>query len=745
MRRLSLLVLFTALASIAFAGACGDDDEPTSTTSTTAAPEATTTEPEPPSGREVVRFDLARHAARGDLHHRDALLIDFGEPGAAKYTLGGWRTRTGDDRRFGDVTTTLIPGVIGELIVPARSTGAHELVLRARAFGDGRVTLYVGEAAVAYPRLPPDGSFATVRVTIPEGKLVVGENVVQLRVATRGRADGVEAGLALDWLRLSPATSETQPDAAPPRVHVGDALVLSAAHTIGFPFEVPEGAFLLGEANAPITVRAIEEGGAVTELANADSGRHEGALRIDLARVAGKLVRLELEASADVRITRPRVVTFEAAFVERELRRAKNVLVYLVDTVRADKLSPWNPQTRVQTPGLDRWVRNAAVFERGYTQENWTKPSVATLLSGLLPWQHTATSGEAVLPRSVEMLSENLKDAGFHTGAFVCNGYVSDKFGFQQGWSTWRNYIREGRRTAAAFVAADVLEWLDGRPNDKPFFLYVHTIDPHVPYIPPEEVLALYDSEPYHGPVDFTRDRELLEKIKIGRIRLQDRDKQRLEALYDGEITYHDTHFASMLDGLERRGLADDTVVAFVADHGEEFFDHDSVGHGHSLFEELLHVPFVMRVPGIDEPVRITEPAGLVDVMPTVLDALGREIPDGLAGRSLLPLLRGVPSDAPRPNVAGFMEGWRAITVGRYKLIQRTHRRWMLYDLVADPHEHHDLAADRPIAVRYLRGLLGLALRGATTGRHRGETTEIDPETDAQLRALGYVGTQRPE
>jgi arylsulfatase A-like enzyme len=785
MRRLSSLVLFTALGSFTIAGACGDDDASTGATHEHGEPGTATDESNPPtttptpSGREVVRFDLARHAARGELHHGDALLIDFGEPGAAKYTLGGWRTRTGDDRRFGDVTTTLIPGVIGELIVPARSTGAHELVLRARAFGDGRVTLYVGEDAVAYPQLPRDGSFATVRATIPAGKLVVGENVVQLRVATRGRADGVEAGLALDWMRLTPvgdvapseaASAQNAPsaqneaqnapsaqneaqneasaaqnepsaptEAAPPRVHVGDALVLPAGHSLGFPFEVPEGAFLVGEADAAIEVRAIDEDGTTTNL-----GRHDGALRIDLSRVAGKLVRLELHAPGNVRLTRPRVVTFEPERAERELRRAKNVLVYLVDTVRADKLRPWNPQTRVQTPGLDRWTRSAAVFERGYTQENWTKPSVATLLSGLLPWQHTATSGEAVLPRSVEMLSENLKDAGFHTGAFVCNGYVSDKFGFQQGWSTWRNYIREGRRTAASFVAADVLEWLDGRPTDKPFFLYVHTIDPHVPYIPPEEVLALYDSEPYHGPVDFTQDRELLEKIKIGRIRLDERDKRRLEALYDGEITYHDTHFAAMLDGLERRGLADDTVVAFVADHGEEFFDHDSVGHGHSLFEELLHVPFVMRVPGIDEPVRVTEPAGLVDVMPTVLDALGREIPEGLAGRSLLPLLRGIPSDAPRPNVAGFMEGWRAITVGRYKLIQRTHRRWMLYDLVADPHEHHDLAAERPLAVRYLRGLLGLALRGATAGRHRGETTEIDPETDAQLRALGYVGTQRP-
>ncbi len=726
MRRLSWLVLFTALGSFALAGACGDDDVPTSANAEERADEGenapSTAASEAPSeprhaGHEIVRFDLTKHLARAELRRGEALLIDFGEPGSAKYTLGGWRTRTGDDRRFGDTTTTLIPGVIGELVVPAQSTGAHELVLRARAFGDGRVTLYVGEDAVAYPQLPRDGSFATVRATIPEGKLVAGENVVQLRVSSRGRSDGVEAGLALDWLRLAP-TGEPQPDEAPPRPHAGETLTLPSGHALGYTFEVFEGAFLLGEASGPVSVRAIEEGGAMTEL-----GRHEGALDVDLGDLANKLVRLEVHAEADVRITRPRVVTFEPERAARPLRRAKNVLVYLVDTVRADKLRPWNPQTRVQTPGLDRWTRSAAVFERGYTQENWTKPSVATLLSGLLPWQHTATSGEAVLPRSVEMLSENLKDAGFHTGAFVCNGYVSDKFGFQQGWSTWRNYIREGRRTAASFVAADVLEWLDGRPTDQPFFLYVHTIDPHVPYIPPEEVLAMYDAEPYHGPVDFTRDRELLEKIKIGRIRLQDRDKLRLEALYDGEITYHDTHFAAMLDGLERRGLADETVVAFVADHGEEFFDHDSVGHGHSLFEELLHVPFVMRVPGIDEPVRVTEPAGLVDVMPTVLDALGREIPESLAGRSLLPLLRGIPSDAPRPNVAGFMEGWRAVTVGRYKLIQRTHRRWMLFDLVSDPEEHQDLAAERPLTVRYLRGLLGLALRGGTAGRHQRETT----------------------
>ena len=355
-----------------------------------------------------------------------------------------------------------------------------------------------------------------------------------------------------------------------------------------------------------------------------------------------------------------------------------------MDTVRADKLRPFNPETRVRTPGLDAWAARAAVFTQARTQENWTKPSVATLLTGLYPWQHTATSDAAVLPESAQMLSERLGAEGFHTAAFICNGYVSDAFGFRQGWRSWRNYIREGRRTQARFVAADVLEWLDARDTEAPFFLYVHTIDPHVPYIPPPELLAEYDPEPYEGPIDFTRDRGLLEKIKSNRLHPNARDRAHLEALYDGEITYHDTHFASILQGLERRGLMDDTLIAFTADHGEEFFDHASVGHGHSLYEELLHVPLVLYVPGV-APVRVDEPAALADLVPTVLDAL-RLPPDAeLPGRSLLSPMRGQHVQAPVASVAGFMEGWRALAVGRYKLIQRTHRTAMVFDLEADP------------------------------------------------------------
>jgi arylsulfatase A-like enzyme len=263
--------------------------------------------------------------------------------------------------------------------------------------------------------------------------------------------------------------------------------------------------------------------------------------------------------------------------------------------------------------------------------------------------------------------------------------------------------------------------------------------------MPPDDVLATYDPDPYDGPVDFGRDRETLEKIKSGALRVNDRDKRRLEALYDGEITYHDVHFASIVEGLRRRGLREDTLVVFTSDHGEELFDHGSVGHGHTVWEELLSVPLVIRIPGLDSSgSRIARAVGLVDVAPTILDVLGKPIPEAMSGRSLLPLMRGQTESAPRPTVSGFMNGWRTIVVGRYKLIQRTASRMMLYDLEEDPDETRDLAADRPLTLRYLRGLLGLVLAGAHHG-HASERTEIDAETEAQLRALGYVGTSRPQ
>jgi len=733
---------------------CGDDSASVSVPPVTNAARPAQAEPPADAPTRVV-LDLAAHVTRAEVRRGAALIMDLGTPGDGKYTLGGWRTRTGPSRTFDGSDAVVFPGVTGKIILPLDTTGPRTVSVRARAFGDGRLTLYVDEQTVAHATLPRDGSFAVVTAQVPSELATEGEHWLQLRVSSTGAAPGAgTAGLAVDWVVVAPAGEADAGELPPPprdlarTVDGVPTLVLPDGITLSYAVEVPRGARIgaTTSGRGSVTVTAHRDGAAAQVLGSSDPAG--GPFAIDLSAFAGEVVRLDLTAHGDVTLGRPAIAARERRASHPVPTRSRNVLVYLVDTVRADKLRPWRPTTRVATPGLDAWARTAVLVERGQSQENWTKPSVATLLSGLLPWHHGATAEEAVLPGSVRMLSEHLRDRGFHTGAFIANGFCSDRFGFQQGWSTWRNYIREGRRTQASFVAADVLEWLDARPQDRPFFLYVHTIDPHVPYIPPDDVLARYDPDPYDGPVDFRRDRETLEKIKSGRLRIGERDRRRLEALYDGEITYHDVHFASIVEGLERRGIADDTVVVFTSDHGEEFFDHGSVGHGHSVWQELLHVPLLVRVPGLVDAPPVREPVGLVDVMPTVLEALGVEPPQGIDGRSFLPLLRGETETAPRVVVSGFMNGWRTAVAGKYKIVQRTDAQVSLYDLDADPGETHDLAPESRVAVRYLRGLLGLALAGqlgAAGAVHRGERAVIDAETEAQLRALGYVGASRPQ
>ncbi|MGF1468002.1 MAG: sulfatase [Sandaracinaceae bacterium] len=695
---------------------------------------------------ERVVYDLARHVVRAELHHRGALVVDLGTPAGQAYTLGGWRTRAGTAHRFDDGTTaTLITHVTGFLRLPVDGPGACTLTLRALAPADGRLTLYLDDQVVGHGRLPADGTFGEVQATVPRERCTAGEHTLRVRVPAAGRLAGHRrVGLAIDYLRLGPAVDGDLPAPPPARALArGDDLHLPPGWSLTYPYV----ADALGET---LSVE-VAEGGAAELRLDRERGAPTvrtlgpGSHRVPLATPPGALVRIRLGAGGRRAVLRrPRVVAQGSPASSPDLeRRPRHVLIYLTDTLRADKLRPYAADARVATPELTTWARRAATFLGAHSQENWTKPSVATLLSGLYPWEHGATTEDARVPAGVELLGERLRAAGYRTAAFIANGFVSDRFGFRQGWARYRNYIREGRRTPARFVIDDVLAWLSAQDGEPPFFLYVHTIDPHVPYAPPEPDLARYDALPYRGPVDFGRDRGLLEAVKSGRLRLDARDRVRLEALYDGEITYHDRHFGRLLRGLEAAGLADDTLVVFTSDHGEELFDHGSVGHGHSVYEELLQVPLLLRIPGLTDPgQRVPTAVGLVDVLPTVLDVLGQPVPAHASGRSLLPLLLEGPPDAPRATTSGFLSGWRTVVVGRLKLVQRTADRWQVFDLVEDPGETRDLAPERPQVVRYLRGLLGLELAQAQR-RHARERGAIDATLRSQLEALGYAGEAR--
>jgi arylsulfatase A-like enzyme len=711
-------------------------------------------------------YDLAAVPERAELREAGALAIDFGEKPGAKYSFGGWLSGTGRALRIEGTRAVLVPNRTVRLALPADGDGAALLAIRMRGFASGPVIFYVNDQVAAQLKLNGKG-FQLLSVPVPAGLLHAGENILQLRVLDSAAALGLpDTAMALDWMRLLPPDA-TAEDRAPPTLAdlrdgaaAGERLRIPSSYSLGFALEVPAAAELrVGAAQfadgAALGIWALRDGKRPLLLRELSAAEPTSRVRVELAALAGEVVRLELRArGGDVVLEHPTVVRLvpQAAATARTQKPVHNAIVFLVDTLRADKLEAYRPDSRVLTPGLDAFVQSATVMENARSQENWTKPSVATLLSSLLPWQHNTVSGDDVLPDSVELMPELLMERGYYTGAFITNGYCSDKFGFRQGWRTYHNYIREGRPTIARQVAADVLDWLDHRPKDQPFFLYVHTIDSHVPYQPPKRFLTFYDAQPYSGPIDFSSDTDVLERIKIGRIRPDDRDKEHLQALYDATISYHDVHFAAMMQGLKKRGLEDDTIVVLTSDHGEEFWDHGSVGHGHTVWDELLHVPMIVRVPGLtDGGERVPEAVGLVDVMPTVLDALGEKIPEQFVGHSFLPALRGDADPAPRAAVSGFFAGWRTLVTGRLKLVQHGTERQALYDVQSDPGETRDLAPERPIAVAYTRGLLGLtlaedageddALRAARN--HANERTTIDPQTEAQLKALGYVGTSR--
>lgn len=696
------------------------------------------------TGPRGVYYDLAKHHSHAELHVADTLLIDFGSPADAKYTLGGWNTRMRRGSAIDGASVAFVSGSYGDVIVPLSEPGRRVIRVRVRAPRDGGVVAYLGDRVVGRFKGDP-AQFSIFEIEVPEATPRT-EHLLRLRASGMGHIGTHETALALDW--ISVGKGDALPALPPQPLAGGNKLSIPKGLSLGFGLKVPAGARLEADVQgkgAKLTLRTVDDAfnaGVLGSFA-------EGKLSLDLAALAGKTVRLDFVADTDLALVAPRIVapTQGAAAAAKP---TKNVLVYLIDTLRADHLKPFNPGTRVKTPALEELVNmGSTLFGSAHTQENWTKPSVATLLSSLLPWEHHATTTEAVLPASVELLPERLQRVGFYTGAFIANGYVSDKFGFRQGFSTYRNYIREGRYSRAEFLAADVVEWLDKRPQDKPFMLYVHAIDPHVPYKPTGQFMSIYDPAPYDGVVDFSGDNELLEKIKIGKIKLNPRDKVHLEALYDSEISYHDLHFRTILAALDKRALTQDTMIVVVADHGEEFWDHGSVGHGHSVYEELLRIPMVIRVPGVTlKPARVESTSGLVDIVPTVFEALGQAIPEGLSGRSLMPELRGQLADSPPVAIAGFMDGWRTAVVSGLKLIQRTEKRYMLHDLASDPHEQTDVAEKRPITTRYLRGQLGLALANSQGGAGekrspKAETTKIDAATEAQLRALGYVGGSR--
>ena len=424
-----------------------------------------------------------------------------------------------------------------------------------------------------------------------------------------------------------------------------------------------------------------------------------------------------------------------------------NVLMIVVDTLRADHLGTYGYE-RDTAPRVDELLaRRGAVFERAHSQAPWTLPSVISYLTGHHP--SVLATPEVIrqgIPAETPSLAERLRAAGYRTAAFIANPVLHAGNGFARGFETF--YTPEAHVRSLSLngdsLNRHLLPWLEAhaRPGADPFFLYVHYVDPHDPYLNPDQVDGRSTFLPdYRGPVGGGWPHPLF----VGHQRLPEGGEaaglDHLVALYDSEILYVDRLIGELLAALPSEVTAE-TLIVFTSDHGEEFLDHGWWKHGRTVYEDQIHVPLIVRWDGrVPAGRRVGEAVELLDLAPTVLAAAGVEAPAGWEGIDLLPVAAG--EAAPRrvtvaqhlsegpERAAALLDGWKLHLFNRHApyapeaagdrhIWQATldhSERVELYDLGADPAERRNLAAERPADVARLAPFV---LRRLDQPRRRG-------------------------
>ena len=430
-------------------------------------------------------------------------------------------------------------------------------------------------------------------------------------------------------------------------------------------------------------------------------------------------------------------------------------MLVVVDTLRADRLGAYgNP--RGLTPFLDQLAARGVRFANAYAPSSWTCPSVASLLTSRYASQHGVFSFEGALSDSEVTFAERLAQRGYDSAGFTANFRVAKSLGYAQGFANWREYgTGDTIKEPGATLRADSLAWLSARPpSPQPVLLYLQYMECHAPYVPPEPFLSRF-ARPASPMV---RDAANQFMIDMRFKELTDRDVALLESLYDAETAALDDELRLLFEGLERLGVLRNAVVIVTADHGEEFREHEFLGHGLTVFEPAIRVPLIVLAPGVQAGAVIDAPVSLVDLAPTLVEMAGAAPEPRFMGRSLVPLLPLAATGAPpahgplRPSTilseiqptddpydlhvhrAAYVRWPQKLIVPRIGSPQ-------LFNLTDDPDEQHPRvvhAGDPGWELYEALEALRTEMASSATGQTAGTPQPLDDATREKLRALGY-------
>jgi arylsulfatase A-like enzyme len=458
-----------------------------------------------------------------------------------------------------------------------------------------------------------------------------------------------------------------------------------------------------------------------------------------------------------------------------------NIILVSIDTLRADHLSGYGYE-RPTSPNLDELGRGGVVFERTYAQASWTLPSHASMLTGLDPIVHGVVETDQGLEPEHVMLAERLQEAGYRSAGIVAGKrffFLGAARGFDQGFDLYVHYPHPGRFRGGLLTRRldhvwlkfverglgqaqpqvdQAIHWIRHDPQ-RPFFLFLHLLEVHsnpegtIPYGAPRPFqtrfcpggLGDYDG---CGPSGKCSD-DRLKELDAGAPAEPD-EVSRMICLYDGAIAYADDQLGRLFRALDDVGVSDRTLVAVTSDHGEGFLEHGKTLH-HTVYDEVIRVPLILRGPGVPVGARIAAPVRLIDLVPTLLDLAKIPSQGPMQGRSLVPLMRSQPgaetdvavlSVGPENErrVALIEHGWKYI-------VDEPGSPEELFGVETDPGESENLAdrASSTEILATLRRKLGEQLstseelRRQIFGEAEATTVEIPEDEKAGLRALGYV------
>lgn len=428
--------------------------------------------------------------------------------------------------------------------------------------------------------------------------------------------------------------------------------------------------------------------------------------------------------------------------------RPTPVILIAIDTIRADRLGFLGYERDV-SPRIDELARESIVYRRAISAAPWTTPAFVGIFTGSHPGA-LGFEGEAlVLPGDVPVLADALCEAGWQTAGVVSHSYVGIKYGFDRGFEHWdeRNaggHLHVSSESITSLALDFVDEVTDGTPGDseRPLFLFAHYFDPHYDY---REHATHRFSSGYSGPHQSQNDNfnQLVKLAYDGE--LDAAAIQHLHDSYDSEIAYTDAEIGRLIDGLKERGLYDESLIVLLGDHGEMLVERPErlLGHGMAVYQPLVHVPLLIKLPGSERVERVDGPVSTVDVMPTILDFVGH--PERASGEAARRSLLRLDQANRRPAFAQTRrDGIRDTVVdGNWKLIRDTVRnRSELYDLDRDETESNDVAWRYPEVVARLEARLESwheELARHREGRPDAAAPELSEEEIEQLRGLGYV------